>query len=54
MDTKDVSSPFIVWQREFYPPVQATWTHQGGIKSIRSAQRSVGEKNTHTSVFTCW
>jgi hypothetical protein len=39
MDAKDVSPPFIIWQRKFYPPVQATWSQQGGIEGIWSAQK---------------
>jgi hypothetical protein len=45
MDTKDVSTPFVIWQRKLYSPVQATWSQQGGIEGIWSAQKSVGEKN---------
>ena len=44
MDTKDVSPPFVIWQRKFYPSVQATRSQQGGIEGIWSAQKSVSEK----------
>jgi len=45
MDTKDVSPPFVIWQRKFYPPVQATWSQQGGIEGIWSARKLVGAMN---------
>ena len=54
MDTKDVCSPFIIWQRKFYPSVQATRSQQRGVEGVRPAQKSVIEKHTPRQVLTCW